>query len=219
MGQSTTDVKREIEQTREDMSGTIDAIADRTSPSRVLGRQRRRMADRVRSVRSHVMGTAEQAVGTTQEAMHGAREGTGQMADSLRGSAGQVAENVREVPGQARQVVRDQTQGNPLAAGVIAFGTGLLAAYLVPSSPIERRVTKQVRQEAEPVLTELKEAGQDVAGNLKDTAEQAVQEVQQTATDSARQVADEAKDKAREVRDDAASRTETVTDQAPSDTP
>jgi ElaB/YqjD/DUF883 family membrane-anchored ribosome-binding protein len=185
MGQSTAEVKRDIESTREEMSDTIDAITDRTSPSRLLGRQRQRMADRMRSVRSRVMGSAEQVVGGAQDAVHSATEG------------------VRDVPDQTRQALRDQTQGNPLAAGVIAFGTGMLVAYLVPSSTTERRVTRQLRQEAEPVLDELAGAGREVASDLKAGAEQAAEDVKQRATESARQVADEAKDKAQAVRDDA----------------
>ena len=37
MGQSTTDLRRDIEQTRDHMGSTIDAIADRTSPSQIVG--------------------------------------------------------------------------------------------------------------------------------------------------------------------------------------
>lgn len=203
MGQSTAQVRRDIEDTRDEMSGTIDAIADRTSPSRVMGRQRRRVADRFRSVRTQVMGSAEHSLGETQGLVQNARESTGEMAGDLRDSAGHLVDNVRDVPDQARQTLRDQTQGNPLAVGVIAFGAGLLAAYLVPSSGPERRVARQVREQAEPVLAELTDAGREVADDLTAHAQQAADDIKQTATESARQVADDAKDKAQAVRDDA----------------
>lgn len=203
MGQSTAEVKRDIEATRDEMSGTIDAIADRTSPARVMRRQRRRMGDGVRSAREWVMGSAEQAAGSTGDALQSAREGAGNMADT-----------VRDVPGQAGQAVQQQTRGNPLAAGVVAFGAGLLAAYLVPSSAAERRVTRQVREGAEPVLSELTDAGREVADDLRSGLGQAASDVKDTATESARHLVGEAKDTAGTVSDEAMDRAQTVRDEA-----
>lgn len=203
MGQSTAEVKRDIETTRDEMSDTIDAIADRTSPSRVMRRQRRRMFDGVRSAREWVMGSAEQAVGSTGDAVQGARQG-----------AGHVVDDLRDVPDQAREAVRHQTRGNPLAAGVVAFGAGLLAAYLVPSSAPERRVARQVREGAEPVLSELTDAGREVADDLRSSVGQAAHGVKDTASESAQQLAGEARDTAETVRDEARDRAQTVRDEA-----
>jgi gas vesicle protein len=203
MGQSTAEVKRDIETTRDEMSDTIDAIADRTSPSRVMRRQRRRMFDGVRSAREWVMGSAEQAVGNTGDAVQGARQG-----------AGHVVDDLRDVPDQARQAVRHQTRGNPLAAGVVAFGAGLLAAYLVPSSAPERRVARQVREGAEPVLSELTDAGREVADDLRSSVGQAAHGVKDTASESAQQLAGEARETAETVRDEARDRAQTVRDEA-----
>ena len=47
MGQSTEELKRDIEQTRADMSGTLDAIEDRVSPSRMIQRRKNRVAESV----------------------------------------------------------------------------------------------------------------------------------------------------------------------------
>jgi gas vesicle protein len=203
MGQSTAEMRRDIERTREEMSDTIDAIAERTSPGRALGRTRQRFAARFRSVRSQVMGSGQHAVGRTGDAMHNTRQG-----------AEQLVESVREAPEQARQQVRAQTQGNPLAAGVIAFGAGLLTAYLVPSSSPERRVAKQLRQEAEPAVAELKEAGRELTDEVRSSAEQAARDVKDTATEAARQVAEDAKESADDVRQQASSGAEQVGEQA-----
>jgi gas vesicle protein len=203
MGQSTAEVKHDIETTRNEMSDTIDAIADRTSPSRMAQRQRRRVADGVRSVRERVMGAAEQAVGSTQDTLHSAQESTGDLAGK-----------VTDVPDRARQAARRQTQGNPLAAGVVAFGAGLLAAYLVPSSAPERRVTRQVREGAQPVLDELSDAGREVADDLRSNAGRAAEDVKQTATEATQQLAQDAKGRADEIRHEAEDRTDTVRDEA-----
>ena len=80
MGQSTTEVRRDIERTRDDMSDTIDAIADRTSPRRIVGRRRERMAEGWRSVRHRVMGKAE---GARETASSATETGAGQWGSAL----------------------------------------------------------------------------------------------------------------------------------------
>ena len=55
-----------------------------------------------------------------------------QVGDKAGEKAHDVADSVRGAP----QAVAQQTQGNPLAAGIIAFGVGMLAATLIP---VDRR--------------------------------------------------------------------------------
>lgn len=181
MGESTTQVRQDIERTRAEMSGTIDAIADRTSPSRIVGRQRQRVSDRVRSVRETVMGTAEGAT------------------SSLQQSAGSATDTAREMP----EKVRSQAQGNPLAAGIIAFGGGLLAASILSSSRPERQAASKLREEAQPALEQVKQSGQQVAEELKSTAQEAATQVKDTASQSAQHVAEEAKGSAQQVQEQA----------------
>jgi gas vesicle protein len=207
MGQSTAEVRRDIERTRDDMTETIDAIADRTSPSRVVGRQRRRVAGRFRSMRDLVMGTADDVKTSAHDNVQSGVETTQQ-------SAGQLAGTARKLPGQARDQVQTQTQGNPLAAGLIAFGGGLLAAYVIPSSRAERRAAGQVRDAAAPAIEELKETGREVAEDLQHTVGQAGDEVKQTASSAAQHIADDARSAVEDVRDQASSATERVGDQA-----
>jgi len=61
VGQDTEELRREIESTRNDMSGTLDAIGDRVSPGRMMQRRKNRMAATIGSVRDRVMGTAHDA--------------------------------------------------------------------------------------------------------------------------------------------------------------
>src|SRR5688572_25315426 len=108
MGKSASEVRTEIEGTRQDMSETIDAIADRTSPGRIIQRRRQRMGDGWRSVRERVMGRAEDT--------HGSASGT---AHDLAGSARETGASAVEGARQAPEKVLEQTQGNPIAAGLI----------------------------------------------------------------------------------------------------
>jgi Protein of unknown function (DUF3618) len=174
MGKSTGEVRSEIEGTRQDMSETIDAIADRTSPGRIIQRRRQRVSDGWRSVRERVMGRAHDTYGSAGEAAQG-------VGGTARDAAGSVVEGARRAPDK----VIEQTQGNPIAAGLIAFGGGLLVASLIPPSEAEQRVASQVVEKAQPVRDELQRAGHDVVEDLRSTAEQGAEQVKQRATEAA----------------------------------
>ena len=197
MGQSTNEVRRDIEHTRAEMSETLDAIAEKTSPARIVRRQRRRFGNWVQSVRENVMGIGD--------------AGAGALGSVQQGAAG-VASGVREAPQQLRQ----QAHGHPLVAGLVAFGSGVLVAAVIPSTRTERQVTGRVREEAQPVMDELKEAGQQVADHVKESAQHAASEVRDTAQQSAHAVGEEAKTSAQEVKEVARSSAQDVAERAKS---
>ncbi|MCC2661960.1 MAG: hypothetical protein K0R37_2734, partial [Arthrobacter sp.] len=91
----------------------------------------------------------------------------------------------------APQKVAAKTQGNPLAAGLIAFGAGLLVSSLIPPSQKEREAAEALKNAAEPVTTQLTEAAKDMGQDLKDQAQEAMENVKATATDAAAHVKDE----------------------------
>jgi gas vesicle protein len=192
MGKSASEVRADIEDTRSDMSDTIDAIADRTSPRRMVERRRRAMADGWRSVRERVMGRAESA-------SSGAGDGARHLSESARDTAGSVVDTARQVP----DTVVSQTQGNPVAVGLVAFGAGLLAATLIPSSAPEQRLAGTLRDQAQPLQDELKAAGQQVVEDVKSSAQEGAEQVKQRASEAAGTVQEDVKSSAQEVRSQA----------------
>ena len=96
----------------------------------------------------------------------------------------------------APSAVRQQTQGNPLAAGVIAFGTGWLISSLLPASEKEKQATieakDKVSEHSDTLTAPLKEAAQNAKENLQPHAQQAADSVKSTATDAAGNVKGEA---------------------------
>jgi hypothetical protein len=194
MGKSASEVRADIEDTRQDMSETIDAIADRTSPRRIVDRRKKRVAAGWRSVRERVMGRPEAAY---QSAGDHAR----QLSDTARGAAGSVADTASQVPDKIVQ----QTQGNPIAAGLVAFGAGLLAASLVPPSEPEQRLAGAIRQQTQPLQDELKEAGRQVAEDVKSTAREGAEQVKQRAQDAVGSVQEDVRSSAGHVGDQARS--------------
>ncbi|WP_256356265.1 DUF3618 domain-containing protein [Streptomyces sp. PKU-EA00015] len=134
MGTSPDRMRAEIESTRRQLSYDVDELADRTSPRRMARRRSRRLRGALSGARDRVMGTASHATSRAQGGLHetaqSAQESAGQAADTVRDAAGQAGDAAKRAPEQAMR----QTQGNPLAAGLIAFGAGLLAASLLPAS-------------------------------------------------------------------------------------
>lgn len=224
MGQSTDELRRDIENVRGDLTVTVDAIGDRLSPKQIVRRRTSRMRDGMTRIRETVMGTTtDGATGTGQRmatgmshagdtlssGMSSAGERVSDMAstasdkvtDKVSDAASTVAEQTREAP----QEVRRATQGNPIAAGIIAFGSGLLLASLFPATEPERQAASAVQDRLEPLKERATETGRELAGDLKQSAQGAVQEVKGTATDAAQDVAGQAKGAAGDVRDDAKS--------------
>jgi hypothetical protein len=192
MGKSATEVRSDIEDTRQVMSTRTDAIADRTSPRRIIHRRRQRMSDGWRSVRERVMGRAQDTYGSAGDTGHGT-------ADGARDTAGAVVEGTRRAPGK----VLEQTRGNPVAAGLIAFGGGLLVASVIPPSEAEQRVAGQVADKAQPLRDGLQRAGQEMAEDLRSTAQEGAKHVEQRASEAAGTVQDDVRSSARSAQEEA----------------
>jgi hypothetical protein len=115
---------------------------------------------------------------------------------------------------QAPDTVVRQTQGNPLAAGLIAFGVGWLVSSLMPASEKERQLAQQaetaVRENKDALLAPAKQAAQEIGDQLKPAAQQAVEEVKATAQDAAQTVKQEGQSAAQDVQGQAQQSRETV---------
>ena len=204
-------IRTEIEATRAELATDVDRLADRTSPGRIAHRNWGRFTDRIHNLRERVMGTpsngmdtvrrtADRTGGSLDSAAHSA-------ADSVRDAAHSTAEAVREAP----RTAAEQTRGNPLAAGLIAFGAGLLAAALIPASDAERRAAHRLAESTEGLREELREPLAESAARVKEDVTQGVREsvdeVTQTAKDAAQTTTDEAQRAAQRVKEDTTSAT------------
>jgi hypothetical protein len=121
----------------------------------------------------------------------------GSAKEGAQQAAGRAAEQVRETP----EAIQQQTQGNPLAAGLIAFGAGLLLATLFPPTEAEQRAAGAVQERVEPIKDQALEAGREVKDHLQESARESAQQVKQTATDATQEVKEQAKSSAEEVKD------------------
>ena len=203
MGETPDQLRAEIAGTRADMTATVDAIADRTNPRNAARRQVGRLGQRVGAVRETIMGSVDD--------MTSSASGTaGSVQGSVQGAAGSLVDSASGMVHDGPDAVRRQTKGNPMAAGLIAFGAGLLVASVIPSTEAERRTAAGVADQASPVVDQakqtasemadqLKSSAQDAAGQLKESASGAADQVRQQAGDAASQVGGTTKSAAQDV--------------------
>lgn len=136
------------------------------------------------------MGTADDVTNRVHSGAHARTD-----------SAGNALSDAGAAIGDAPHQVKTKTQGNPLAAGLIAFGAGLLLSSLIPASEKEREAADALKSAAEPLTTELTEAAKDMAEGLKEPAREAMENVKATATDAAEHVKAEGQMAAADVKD------------------
>lgn len=194
-------IRRQIEDTRRELSYDVDALNEKVNPSRVMDRRVNAAKGRMTRMKEQVMGSD-----TGSSAQHLASDASGSMQDMASNAAGAVQ--------QAPQTLTRQARGNPLAAGMIAFGVGWLVSSLMPVSEKERELAQQaeavVREHKDTLLEPAKQAGQELADQLKPAAQRAVEEVKATAQDAAATVKDEGQSAVQDVQGQAQDSTETV---------
>jgi ElaB/YqjD/DUF883 family membrane-anchored ribosome-binding protein len=173
MSTDADQLRRNIEQTRGELGDDVDALADKVTPSKIVDRQTRKVKNAFGTAKDRVMGVVSDA----EDAVGGAAQATG------------------ELP---RKAV-DSAKGNPIAVGLIAFGTAWLLASLVPASRKEQELAATVKDAAAPLVNQAAEAAMDAADALREPAKEALTSVKDVASESASKVRDEAQAAAADV--------------------
>ena len=182
MGQDPDAIRREIEDTRERMGETVEALGYKAD---VPSRAKEAVGGKVSSVKEKITGAA----GSVNESTP---------------STGDVKQAARKGVGIAQE--------NPLGLAVGSLAIGFLAGMLVPSTNIENEklgpVADQVKDQVQSTASEALEHGKQVAQEVASTAQDSVQQVkedvketaQSAAQDHGQQVASSAQDSAQQVR-------------------
>jgi len=127
-------IREDIERTRAELSSDVDALTDKVSPTRVAQRQAEYVREGVTRVKDRVMG--------------GISDGTDAVGSSVGSAAGSIGDAASNLP----QATRSSARGNPLAAGLVAFGLGWLVASLLPSTRQEQQVARSAQDQARPLI-------------------------------------------------------------------
>jgi uncharacterized protein YjbJ (UPF0337 family) len=188
MGQDTEGLRRDIEDTRDELSRDVDALAEKVSPGRIVDRGLERTKGRLTDLKDRVMGSAESATG------------------SVRGSVSSAGDTLTDTASGAADTVKEKTQGNPLAAGLIAFGAGWLISSLIPASEKETELAGKAvdvaKERGKPLAQEAADMGSQIGEELKGRAQEAAESVKSTASEAASTVKDEGRHSAATVADE-----------------
>ncbi|GAB3918547.1 hypothetical protein GCM10011575_34190 [Microlunatus endophyticus] len=193
MSNDPEEIRADIERTRARLSDDVDTLADEASPKRIAQRQTNKARRALSGAKDRIMGTASDVSDTARDRVNSA-------GDQLAGTRTDAKARAAEVG----DTVRERTEGNPLAAGLIAFGAGLLVSSVFRPSSAEQQVASAAKEKLQPLAEEAKQVAGDAADHLKDSAREAVESVRDTAGHAADQVKDTGTSAAQDVQSQAA---------------
>jgi gas vesicle protein len=170
MGQEPDRIRAEIEQTREDMSQTVDALGYKAD---VKSRAKENLQGKKQSAKESIVGVKDRIVGGTPD-------------------GGEVKDKAR----QARSIAQE----NPLGLAIGAVAVGFIAGMLIPSTRVEDEkigsVADDVKDKVRETGQEALEHGKQVA---QDAAQSAQETVKESGQEHARQVNERAQQRAQDV--------------------
>jgi cell division septum initiation protein DivIVA len=211
MSNDPDQIRSNIEHTQQNLTADFDALTEKVSPPRIMERRVERTRSAMTTMKDRIMGgTADRTSnvgGTVSSTASSAK-------DTLASTASSAADVANATPDMARRRV----QGNPLAAGLIAFGAGWLLSSLLPATEPEQQVASQVKdlamEKGRPLAQELSQAGQEAAQELRESAQQRAQSIQETAVGAASTISEEAQSRAADVAGHAQEARDRVTEEA-----
>lgn len=222
------EIRADIERTRATLSDDVDDLAESVKPKSVARRQVDKVKDAVGNVKDRVMGSDEDDYSTSStvgdkasaakdavaDRAYAAKDAVADKAyaakDTVSEKASDAADAVREAPATLKR----KAQGNPLAAGVIAFGLGMLVSSLIPSSEKERQAVSTLQENLEPVKQKATEVARDMGESLKPAAQEAAESVKSTAQEGVESVKQEGQSAAQDVKGQARDSKDTVQQQS-----
>lgn len=194
-------IRRDIEDTRASLSADVDTLNEKVNPRYAFRRGQGRIRDGFTKARESVMGATPTDRSQASSAMGSAQDKASSAAAGIGGAASSAATSVKDTAASTTDTVVRRTEGNPLAAGLIAFGAGWLTSSLLPSSQAEQQAGGQLKDVADSVADEAKQVARDTAEQIKEPAQQAAESVRSTAQDAAGKVGDEAQLAGQDVKE------------------
>lgn len=193
-------IRQDIARTREELSEDVDALAYKASPRRMVQDRKRGVSHAVRRVTDKVMGTASHA----GQAGTSAASATAGKASDAASAVGDAASAVGDAAKAAPVQLKHRAEGNPIAAGLIAFAGGWLVSSLLPASRREQQAAGQVKSavqdHSDTIKQEVGGAAQDMRENLREPVQHAAESVKSSAQDGARTVKEDARAAASDVK-------------------
>lgn len=209
-------LRRDMEDSRQRISGTVTEIEHRVRPTYVIARRRERVRRRLTDWRDSVFGNDEpeypqgryprsQWYGPGSASHTGDPSGlqhTGDHDESLLDRGREQGARAAHAVGEAPTALRRQTRGNPVMAGALALGAGWLVGSMLPESRRERELAARAEPRLADAAAAAREEVTDAAHSVQDDARDAAERVKDAGKDAAHHVSDRGKDAASSVRSD-----------------
>jgi gas vesicle protein len=162
VGQEPDRIRAEIEQTRADMSETVDALGYKAD---VKSRAKENLQDKKDSAKESIVGVKDKIVGGTPDS------------DEVKHKAKKAASVAQE---------------NPLGLAIGAVAVGFIAGMLIPSTRAEDEklggmaddVKAKVKETGSEALEHGKQVAQEVAQTVKESGQEHAQQVKESAQDT-----------------------------------
>ena len=213
------EIRADIERTRAALSNDVDELAETVKPQNVARRQVDKVKEAASNVKDRVMGSDDDeysgsTVGGVSDKAYAAKDAVADKAYAAKDTVSERASEAGEAVRQTPRRIRRKAQGNPLGAGVIAFGLGMLVSSLIPSTEKEREAVSQLQENLEPLKEKAAEVAKDVGESLKPAAQEAADSVRETAQEGVENVKQEGQSAAQDVKYQAQASKETVQQQS-----
>lgn len=178
MGQDPSTIRKDIEDTRERMGDTVDALAYKTD----VGAR-------------------------TRDAVHGRVEGVKERLGVAGERISDATPGTPDVRAQGRRA-QGLAQENPLGLAAGAVAVGFVAGLLIPNTRIENErigpvadeLKEHAQEAAQVALEHGKEAAEDVGAAVTDAADSVAEAARQTGRQHAQQASSELGEKADDAR-------------------
>jgi gas vesicle protein len=213
-------LRRQIEHTQQNLSTDVDLLTEKVTPSQVARRRVNRARRTMTSVRDRVMGSDSSSGHSAKDRVSDTASSVADTASSMASDAAQTAreaaQGTKNAVQEAPRAIRRGTEGNPLAAGLIAFGAGWLLSTLAPPTKAEQELAEQAtswaREHSGPVKEQLGQVAEEMKENMREPVQQATESVKSTATDAVETVKDDTRSAAGDVGDRAQQARDSVQD-------
>jgi uncharacterized protein YjbJ (UPF0337 family) len=210
MGKSATEVRREIVQTRGELSETIEAleerigetkeaVVDKVSPSRIWQRKTAGIRSRFDHLGATIGGSRQAVAGS----VNGARAAVTETSTT-------TTERTGELMARTNSNLSERAENNPMAAGLLALGVGFLAATLLPPTERERQAAGRLQSGLQPLKEQATTIGKDIAGELQQSAQGSVEQLKGQAAEAVERVKEDAQSSSDEMKEQAQSATAQV---------